>query len=189
MTKRKLQTKLQTKAEQELLYRSLRGEREAWGEIVSRYKGAVYGVILSILKDPTEAEDATQETFIKAWENLGKYDMDKKFSTWLLTVASNVAKNVVRKRDRWSFTEKFPLVRAKENPEREIQNENQKKGIRDAVFSLKPKYRAPIIMRFWCEQSYREISEILDIPIGTVKTRIHRGKEQIKSIYNREGWR
>ena len=82
---------MRNKEESELLYRSLRGEKEAWGEIVRRYRDAVYGISLAILKDGAEAEDVAQEAFIKAWDNLEKYDMDKKFSTWLFTVASNIS--------------------------------------------------------------------------------------------------
>lgn len=180
MTKKKLKNT----EEKELLYRSLRGEKEAWGEIVHRYKEAVYGVNLSILKDKTEAEDATQETFIKAWNNLDKYDMDKKFSTWLFTVGSNISKNIVRKRDRWSFIGKLSLLGGKgSDPPTKIEKEERKKDIRQALFNLKPKYRAPLIMQFWGELSYQDISEVLDIPEGTVKTRLHRGKEKLKASY------
>lgn len=173
--------------EKELLYRSLRGEKEAWGEIVKRYKRAVYGVNLSILKDRTEAEDATQETFIKAWDNLDKYDMNRKFSTWLFTVGSNISKNIVRKRNRWSFIDKISLVSKDNDPQSEIKKEERKKGIREALFDLKPKYRAPLIMQFWGELTYEEISEILDVPEGTIKTRLHRGKNKLKDSYQEVG--
>lgn len=173
---------LKEREEKELLYRSLNGEKEAWGEIVRRYKDAVYGVNLSILNDKVEAEDATQETFIKAWKNLEKYDMDRKFSTWLFTVGSNLSKNIIRKRDRWSFIKKLPLIRGNSDPQSKIRKEERKETVREAVFDLNPKYRAPIIMRFWGEQTYEDISEILDIPEGTVKTRLHRGKKRLKSL-------
>ncbi len=139
--------KLKATEEKELLYRSLNGEKEAWGEIVRRYKGAVYGVILSILNDKAEAEDATQETFIKAWNNLEKYDMDRKFSTWLFTVGSNISKNILRKRDRWSFIKKLPLMKGSSNPQKKVEREERIENVREAVLNLKPKYRAPIIMR------------------------------------------
>lgn len=178
--------KLSSLDEKELLYRSLRGEKEAWGEIVKRYKHSVYGVNLSILKDETEAEDATQETFVKAWNNLDKYDMNRKFSTWLFTVGSNISKNMVRKRDRWGFLKDVSLVSGGSDPPSTIEKEERKKGIREALFNLKPDYRAPLIMRYWGELSYEEISDILNIPEGTVKTRLHRGKKELKECYQQE---
>lgn len=179
--------KLNNSGEKELLYRSLRGEKEAWGEIVKRYKEAVYGVNLSILKDKAEAEDATQQTFIRAWKNLEKFDMEKNFSTWLFTVGSNVSKNIIRKRNRWSFIKNLSLMGGENNdPPTEIEKEERREGIRQALFGLKPKYRAPLIMRFWGELSYEEISEILDVPEGTLKTRLHRGKKELKSSFQEE---
>lgn len=180
-------TRLSDKDERELLYRSLRGEKEAWGEIVKRYKQSVYGVNLSILKDRREAEDATQETFIKAWNNLEKYDMDRNFSTWLFTVGGNIAKNMVRKRDRWGFIKNVSFVRGGSDPPSQIRQEERQKGIREALFSLKADYRAPLIMRYWGELSYEEISDILGIPEGTLKTRLHRGKKKLKELYQQEG--
>ena len=182
-----IEEKLKSADEKELLYRALKGEKEAWGEIVSRYKDAVYGVNLSILNDQAEAEDATQETFIKAWDNLDKYDMDRNFSTWLFAIGSNTSKNIIRKRDRWSFIKKLPMMRGSSDPQKEIKKEERTENIRNAVFNLDPKYRAPIIMRFWGEQSYEDISDILDIPEGTVKTRLHRGKKELKSLCREEG--
>ncbi len=154
---------------------------------MKRYKDAVYGINLAILKDKAEAEDATQETFIKAWYNLEKYDMDRKFSTWIFTVASNISKNVVRKRDRWSFLKDLPLMRGSSTPEEVVETEKRIDGIRSAVFNLKDKYRVPLILRYWGEKSYAEISEILDIPEGTVKTRIYRGKERVEVSFAGEG--
>ena len=179
--------KLTAKTEEELLYRSLRGEKAAWGEIVKRYKEAVYGINLSILEDEAEAEDATQKTFIKAWENLEKYDMDRKFSTWLFTVGSNVSKNIVRKRSRWSFIKKLSLMGGSDDPQAKLEKEERKKGIREALFGLKPKYRAPLIMQYWGELSYEAISDILDVPEGTIKTRLHRGKKKLKQAYQGVG--
>jgi len=174
-------------SEEKLLYRSLRGEKEAWGEIVKRYKNAVYGISLSILKDSTEAEDATQEAFIKAWENLEKYDMDRKFSTWLFTVASNISKNIVRKRDRWSFLKDgISLMSGGSQPQEEFEKERRRESIREALFSLEAKYSSPLVLRYWRGCSYEEIAQILDIPEGTVKTRLHRGKNRLREIYQKK---
>lgn len=173
--------------EKELLYRSLRGEKEAWGEVARRYKHAVYGVNLALLKDRTEAEDATQETFVKAWNNLEKYDMNRKFSTWLFTIGSNISKNIIRKRDRWSFINNLSLMKGKNDPQTQAKKDERINGVREAVFSLSSKYRAPLILRFWGEQTYEDISKILDIPEGTVKTRLHRGKNKVKELCKQKG--
>lgn len=86
--------------ELELLQRSLNGDLEAWGEIVSRYKEAVFGVAVAIVRNRADAEDVVQDAFVRAYERLRRYDLSRKFSTWLFTVTANVAKNALRKRRR-----------------------------------------------------------------------------------------
>ena len=170
--------------ELELLQRSRTGDLEAWGEIVSRYKGAVFAVTLSILRNYADAEDATQDAFIRAYENLSKYDLSRKFSTWLFTVAANVAKNALRKRRR----QREPPSPAMEgDPAEEVHTDARLAAVRQAVAELPEAYRAPVMLYYWHGLALEEIGQILGLPVGTVKTRLHRARALIKTKLVEQG--
>jgi len=164
--------------ELELLQKSLAGDLEAWGEIVRRYKEAVYGVALAILRDRQDAEDAAQEAFIRAYERLNHYDLSRKFSTWMLTVAANVAKNMLRKRRRRDPPAKLHWA---PDPAEAVWREEVIRAVREAVWSLPEAYRAPMILRYWHELDLAEISQVLGVRPGTVKTRLHRGRALVRA--------
>jgi len=170
--------------ELELVQKSLEGDLEAWGEIVRRYKEAVFGVTVAILRDRADAEDATQEAFIRAYRQLPKYDLSRKFSTWLFTVAANVAKNMLRKRRRRVPTLK---VRPEPDPAEIVWREEMQQAVREVVWSLPESYRAPLILRYWHELDLAEIAQVLGIKVGTVKTRLHRGRALIRSRLAEQG--
>ncbi|MCS7240297.1 MAG: sigma-70 family RNA polymerase sigma factor [Candidatus Bipolaricaulota bacterium] len=163
--------------ELELIHRSLNGDLEAWGEIVARYKQAVFAVTLSILRNYADAEDATQDAFIRAYENLRKYDLSRKFSTWLFTVAANVAKNALRKRRR---EREPPLPEPEGDPAEEVHQDIQLSAVRQAVAELPEGYRAPVILYYWHGLPLEEIAQVLGLPLGTVKTRLFRARSMIK---------
>jgi len=170
--------------ELELIQRSLNGDLEAWGEIVARYKEAVFSVTLSILRNRADAEDATQDAFIRAYENLQRYDLSRKFSTWLFTVAANVAKNALRKRRR----EKDPLPEELgPDPAEEVHADLRLSAVRKAVHELPEEYRSPVFLYYWHGLSVAEIAQILGLPEGTVKTRLHRARAMIRARLVEEG--
>lgn len=170
--------------ELELIQRSLNGDLEAWGEIVSRYKEAVFAVTLSILRNYADAEDATQDAFIRAYENLRKYDLSRKFSTWLFTVAANVAKNALRKRRR---AKDPPLPEMDGDPAEEAYGDLRLEAVRQAVAELPETYRAPIVLYYWHGLPLEEIGEVLGLPVGTVKTRLHRARALIRAKLVEQG--
>lgn len=164
--------------ELELIQRSLNGDLEAWGEIVSRYKEAVFALTLGILRNYADAEDATQDAFIRAYENLRKYDLSRKFSTWLFTVAANVAKNAARKRRREKDP---PLPEMDGDPAEEVHEDIRMAEVRKAVDELPETYRAPLILYYWHGLPLEEIGQVLGLPVGTVKTRLHRARAMIRA--------
>jgi len=164
--------------ELELVQRSLDGDLEAWGEIVRRYKEAVFGVALSILRNRADAEDATQEAFIRAYERLDRYDLSRKFSTWLLTVTANVAKNMLRRRRRH---DPLPRLHQAPDPADAVWKEEMEEAVREVVWSLPETYRAPMVLRYWHELDLAEIAQILGLRLGTVKTRLHRGRALVRA--------
>jgi len=170
--------------ELELVQRSLDGDLEAWGEIVRRYKEAVFGVAVAILRNRADAEDATQEAFIRAYERLHHYDLSRRFSTWLFTVTANVAKNMLRKRrrpDPQLSPGRIP------DPAEVVWKEELHQAVREAVWSLPESYRAPLILRYWHEMDLAEIAQVLGLRVGTVKTRLHRGRALVRTRLAEQG--
>ncbi|MCI2425895.1 sigma-70 family RNA polymerase sigma factor [Candidatus Acetothermia bacterium] len=161
-----------------LLRRSLHGDSEAWGEIVRRYKEAVFGIALGILRHHADAEDATHDAFIRAYDNLRRYKLEKKFSTWLFAIVANICKNKLR------YHRYHPVVSAGHQIEEmapgfavTIELEER---LRDALTELPVQYRAPLVLHYWNDLTYKEIAEILSTPEGTIKTHIHRAKVALK---------
>ncbi|MGC9530020.1 MAG: sigma-70 family RNA polymerase sigma factor [Candidatus Bipolaricaulaceae bacterium] len=164
--------------ELELIQQSLDGDLEAWGEIVRRYKEAAFGVALAILRHRADAEDAVQEAFIRAYQRLHRYDTSRKFSTWLFTVTANVAKNMLRKRRRPDPP--HPAVLGPD-PAEVIRREDVAAAVREVVWSLPEAYRVPLVLRYWHELDLAEIGRVLGLGVGTVKTRLHRGRGLVRS--------
>ncbi len=176
--------------ELELLQRSLAGELEAWGEIVKRYKQAVFGIALGILGNPADAEDAAQDAFIRAYENLHRYDLRRRFSTWIFTIVSNICKNKLRRerlQHQQALDEGRLAGRADDDPACQALEEERGKLVREALSEIRFEYRAPLVLRYYAELDYKEIARVLSLPEGTVKTRIHRGKAELRRILERKG--
>ena len=166
-----------------LLRASLQGDTGAWGEIISRYKDAVFGLCLGFMRNRADAEDISHDAFIRAYINLRRYDLERRFSTWLFTVAANLCRNQLRYRRNHPSTEQPLQIRGGTDPARLVSAEDRQARIRETLNKLPYSYRAPLVLRFYNELPYQEISDILSIPEGTVKTRIHRGKAMLKDLF------
>jgi len=169
-----------------LLRASLEGETEAWGEIISRYKDAVFGLCLGFLRNRADAEDITHDAFIRAYVNLRRYHLDKRFSTWIFTIAANLCRNRLRYRRNHPVAEMPLHLSGGTDPARSLEQEERHDRVRGSLAQLPYAYRAPLVLRFYNDLAYREISEILAIPEGTVKTRIHRGKAMLKELMEKQ---
>jgi RNA polymerase sigma-70 factor (ECF subfamily) len=174
-------------SERELIEKSLAGNLDSWGEIVTRYKQAVFGVALHILGRPADAEDATQDAFIRAYQSLRTFDVNRKFSTWLFTVAANICKNKLRREKFFSPLRHVSKLAGGKDPAHVVAHDERHQILRDALQELDEGYRLPIVLRFYQELDYKEIAEILDLPEGTVKTRLHRGKLELKRVLESKG--
>ncbi|MCI2429519.1 sigma-70 family RNA polymerase sigma factor [Candidatus Acetothermia bacterium] len=174
--------------ELKLIRRSLDGDKNAWGEIVKRYKISVFGVALGILGNPADAEDAAQDAFIRAYQGLHTFHLDKRFSTWIFAITANLCKNKLR-RDRLLAPLKY-ITRATQshhNPEAQLAQDQRSQTMRDALDQLSPKYRMPLVLRYYGDLEYKEIAEMMKLPEGTVKTRIHRAKSELKRLLEQKG--
>ena len=166
-----------------LLRASLQGDTEAWGEMISRYKDAVFGLCLGFMRNRADAEDVSHDAFIRAYLNLRRYDLERRFSTWLFTIAANLCRNKLRYRKNHPSTEEPLQIQGGTDPAKLVGAEDRQMKIRAALAKMPYSYRAPLVLRFYNELPYQEISDILSIPEGTVKTRIHRGKAMLKNLF------
>lgn len=168
-----------------------KGDQEAFEDVVAFYQHKVYQICYRMLGNVHEAEDIAQEAFIRAFINIDSYDEQRKFSTWLYRIATNLAIDRLRKKkpDYYldaevkgteGLTMYSQLAAEQALPEEEVESLELQSYIQKEIMALPPKYRSVIALRYLDEMPLSEISEILDIPIGTVKTRIHRGREALR---------
>ena len=179
-------TVYRTQDEVSLLRAALGGETAAWGEIVMRYKDAVFGLCLGFLRNRADAEDIAQDAFIRAYVNLRRYNLERKFSTWVFTIAANLCRNRLRYRRNHPVMEVDFEFEGGADPARTVVHEERQARVRKALSALPYTYRAPLVLRFYNDLAYKEIGDILAIPEGTVKTRIHRGKAMLKEKFGEE---
>ena len=165
------------------------GDENAYIELVNRYKDKLINFIFSYLGDLESSEDVVQETMIKLYQKKHYYREIAKFSTWLYTIAKNLANTELRKRKHRKTTllsqfskddKTYELPSNDPEPGQEIQTEIVNKIIRDAVDQLSEKFKIVIVLRDIQGLSYEDISEIINVPIGTVKSRINRARLQLQ---------
>ncbi len=150
--------------------------------LVERYKDAVQNLAYRMLGNATEAEDVTQETFVRAYTQLSTYKSMHKFSTWLLSIASHLAIDQLRRRRFLALPlEDVPflewIVDVGVSPEQSALQGEQQDEIQSYLQRLPAKYRAVIVLRYWYDFSYEEISEMLSLTPALVKARLHRARE------------
>jgi RNA polymerase sigma-70 factor (ECF subfamily) len=172
-----------TTSEQEIIEQVRAGHSESFTSIVEIYQKPVYNLCYRMLGDPYEAEDAAQEVFIRALINIKRYDTNRSFSTWLLSIAAHYCIDQLRKR-RVNFVsiEDNPYLALQDyspGPETAaIMSENQIQ-VRNILETLNPTDRAAIILRYWYEMSYDEIAQSLSLTVSAVKSRLHRSRQSL----------
>jgi RNA polymerase sigma-70 factor (ECF subfamily) len=153
----------------------------AFEELVDRYKGRLVNVINRMLNNQNEAEDLVQETFLRVWTHRQDYDFSYCLSTWIYTIALNLAKNELRKHRKFKF---FNLG---EMTEKGLELPDPKMGpsalghmLQQAITTLPPKYKTAFLLRDVEQMSYEEVAQILGVPLGTVKSRVNRARAVLK---------
>lgn len=169
------------------------GDSKAYDALLIKYKNSVYNIVYRMVRDKQEAEDLTQEAFIKAFNSLLSFNEEYAFSTWLYKIATNNCIDFFRKRKLQTYSLDKPIQYKNSelqqeypdpdlNPEKTIIAQERSQIIREAIDSLPEKYHVAIVLRHQDEKSYEEISEILDLPLGTVKARIFRAREMLNKL-------
>jgi RNA polymerase sigma-70 factor (ECF subfamily) len=168
-----------------------KGDQSAFEDIVFLFQHKIYQHCYRMLGNRQEAEDIAQEAFIRAYVNIDSFDANRKFSTWLYRIATNLTIDRIRKRKPDYYLDAeikgteglnmySQLPDKQRLPGEEVENMELQHYILQQISDLPPKYRSIIILRYLEDFSLKEISDILDIPLGTVKTRIHRGREALR---------
>lgn len=166
-----------------LVARSLRGDVEAYGELVSRYQTSVFNVCYRLMGERQGAEDQSQEAFLRAYQRLETFDLERPFGPWIRTVAANLCLNELRgsrpfhepleeERQEW------PSAGAK-SPEEQLQRSEQAEAVREAILELPPHYRAVIELRHFGGLSYKEIARAMGQSLSQVRTHLYRARNTL----------
>lgn len=175
--------------EAELIERSRKGDSEAFGILVERYQRRVVGVALAVVHNQDDAIELAQETFIRAYENLSKFESRSSFSTWLYRIAANLAIDFWRREGRHvvlhgedADNEISRMASAHGDSFKEVSRSELSERLKQALEELTPEHRAVILLREVEGLSYDEISEVLQCPRGTVMSRLHYAREHLRGI-------
>ncbi|RLD14502.1 RNA polymerase subunit sigma-24 [candidate division KSB1 bacterium] len=188
-----------TPTDEELIARFQQGDNYAFDLLVKRYKEPLLNFVYRFVGEREEAEDIVQETFLRLFKNKHYYREIAKFSTWIYTIAGNLAKTELRRRKRrkllsisnfMSSDKDYDIPDEDSNPEREANTVITDKIIQKAIDKLSPKFKQVILLRDVQGFSYEEIAEIVGIPLGTVKSRVNRARlklqEDLQQLMNEQ---
>jgi RNA polymerase sigma-70 factor (ECF subfamily) len=171
----------------EVIKQCLAGKQGAWQMLVNTYSKRVFNMAYQFGGSYQEAEDLTQDIFLKLYHSLPKYDFERNFTAWLLTLAKNhlidsYRKTKWEKANRDDFKENFLASGAAESPEAGLNHAADRKVIWEGLNRLSSEVRLTVILRDIQDKSYEEIAEIMSVPVGTVKSRVSRGRLELARI-------
>ena len=164
---------------------ALEGDQDAFTDLVTDYQRVVYNLTYRMLGDSVEAEDAAQEAFLRAYLNLDRYDMQRPFKTWVLSIASHYCIDIIRKRRMsWlSLDDLLPsqMMAAIEDASVEalFLDGERERTVQEMLKLVKPDERAIIILRYWNDLSYEDIADALNVNVGIVKSRLFRARQAL----------
>ncbi|CAN5307036.1 sigma-70 family RNA polymerase sigma factor [soil metagenome] len=186
---------LSTATDPELVARAAGGSEAAYRELLDRYQRPVFSLVYRMVRNREEAEDLAQETFVRVFNNIGRYDSQWKFSSWIFKIANNLAIDTLRRRKLKTVsidgapdaltadeTEASSIQLAGEDPDPHEELEAAELGeeIEAAIGELRSEYRTAILLRHVEGRPYEEIAQIMEIPLGTVKTYIHLARGELR---------
>ncbi|MBN1147838.1 MAG: sigma-70 family RNA polymerase sigma factor [Anaerolineales bacterium] len=166
--------------ESQWLDQAKRGDPQAFTSLVETYQRPVYNLCYRMLGNAQDAEDAAQETFLRAYKSMRRYDASRSFSTWLLSIAAHYCIDQIRRR-------RMQLVSVEDLPmpdlpdpapgiETKLSRKEEQRRVRAALETLEPVDRAAVVMYYWYDFSYQEIGQALSLTVSAVKSRLHRAR-------------
>lgn len=164
------------------IQQALAGDQEAFACLVKAYQTAVYNLAYRMLGNAAEAEDAAQEAFLKAYTRLNTYDSERKFSSWLLAIASHHCIDRLRQRRFALSLDELPPWRwlsSSRRPEEVVIRSEERDEVRQLLAQLPPHYRAVVILHYWHDLSYQEIAEATETTESAVKSTLYRARRML----------
>jgi len=186
----------------QLVERALGGDQDAYRLLVGRHQRAVYNVIVRMLRNPALAQDLAQETFLRAFSHLDSFDPRFRFTSWLLRIAHNVAVDALRRKS----PEELPLdppgppavsqgvMQAalvdprSDEAARLVEHGDLTRALEWALARIRPEYRKLLVLRHHHELSYEEVAAVTGLPVGTVKSYLHRARAEMARLLESAGW-
>jgi len=165
--------------DQILIKRCQQGDRRALEELLEQYQRPVFNAAFRMLGNPEDASDITQSVFLKAFENLDRYNPKYKFFSWIYRIAINESINQINRGKREQVLDETQPS-ATRGPVEQTESDALSQRVQEALMALQEDYRVVIVLRHFSELSYREISEILHIPEITVKSRLYSARQLLK---------
>jgi len=184
----------------ELVDRALAGREDAFRGLVTRYQRSVFNLLARILRNPSRAEELAQETFLKAFRNLRSFDPRFKFSNWILRIAHNTAIDALRRDGRQEVSLDEPnerdgstLAESVADPRpaeatAALEQRDLARALGAALEQLRPEYRRMVVLRYQEELGYEEIAGITGLPLGTVKSHLHRARAEMAAFLRGRGF-
>ena len=167
---------------------ALKGDEQAFTHLVEIYQSPVYNLCYRMLGDSASAEDAAQETFLRAYNNIKRYDAQRPFSTWLLSIAAHYCIDQIRRRRFTTLslddTPQLDPPDFNPGPESSLVISEEQKHVQGLLARLNPQDRATIIMRYWYAFSYEEIGDALSMTVSAVKSRLHRARIELAQLWD-----
>ncbi len=171
-----------------LLEKAKKGDLGAFEEIVSLFERPIFSFVYRLLGNRQDAEDATQETFVKLYKKIGKADTSQNFKSWIYTIATNTAYDILRKRKHVVETELEEAIlipdetETGEDPYYQADRQFDAGVVQSHLLKLKPAQRSVILLHYNQDFSIEQIAAITGLPTGTIKTHLHRGRNELKKI-------
>jgi RNA polymerase sigma-70 factor (ECF subfamily) len=183
--------------DEQLIARVLAGDQDAYTVLVERHSDLVYAIVSRIVFNEADADDVAQDTFVRAYHALPRFRGDSKFSSWLYRIAVNRSLTHLKRTKRRAAAldpetgaraeVEASLAATREGPHEAVLRQERRAAVRAAVADLPPRYRAVVTLFYLEEKNYKEVAEILGIPMGTLKTHLHRARALLKdALANRD---
>jgi len=169
-----------------LMEQCTQGDRQAFETLLVRYEKPIYNAAYRMLHSRDDARDVTQTVFLKVYENLGSYDPKYRFFSWIYRIALNESINVIQKASRLEPLD-TDTVSNTQGPEQQASSDQMSDGVQTALMAIKSDYRAVIVLKHFLGCSYTEISDILEVPEKTVKSRLYTARQLLKEQLERDG--
>ncbi|MCG7409701.1 sigma-70 family RNA polymerase sigma factor [Paenibacillus sp. ACRRX] len=169
--------------DQEWVARVLAGDTESYAHLVNKYKHRLVAMLVGMGNSAADAEDIAQAAFVRAYKHLSKYNPESKFPAWLNRIAVNLSISNWRKNQTRQWSElQDTLVGSEPSPEVQLLKQERREEVAEAIKQLSLPYRTVLCMRYTQDMSYKEIAEVLEVPVTTVQVHLHRAKKKLGEL-------